>query len=51
MPIAIIVAAVAAVGVLLVFVSLAGGSDVNARLEQYAGTSPSSEGAPKKDLG
>src|SRR4051812_7851468 len=51
MPIAIIVAAVAVVGVLLVFVSLAGGSDVNARLEQYAGTSPSSDRAPKKDLG
>src|SRR3954471_21731698 len=50
MPIAIIVAAVAVVGVLLVFVSLAGGSDVNARLEQYAGTSPSSDRAPKKDL-
>jgi tight adherence protein B len=35
-PITILVAAGAAVGVLLVFVSIAGGSDVNARLERYA---------------
>jgi tight adherence protein B len=32
----ILIAAGAAVGVLLIFVSLAGGSDVNARLERYA---------------
>ena len=51
MPIAIIVAAVAAVGVLLVFVSLAGGSDVNARLERYAGATPSTDPKQqKKDL-
>jgi tight adherence protein B len=37
-PMTIIVAAVAAVGVLLVFISLAGGSDVNVRLERYAAT-------------
>jgi len=49
-PMTIVIAAVAAVGVLLVFVSLAGGSDVNARLERYAAASPA-EGAPKKDLG
>jgi tight adherence protein B len=39
-PLTIIVAAVAAVGVLLVFISLAGGSDVNARLERYASAAP-----------
>jgi tight adherence protein B len=36
-PLVILIAAGAAVGVLLIFVSLAGGSDVNARLERYAG--------------
>jgi tight adherence protein B len=35
-PVTILVAAGAAVGVLLIFVSVAGGSDVNARLERYA---------------
>jgi tight adherence protein B len=40
-PLTILVAAVAAVGVLLIFVSLAGGSDVNARLERYAAQAPS----------
>jgi tight adherence protein B len=35
-PLVILIAAGAAVGVLLVFVSLAGGSDVNTRLERYA---------------
>jgi len=49
MPLTLIVAAVAAVGVLLVFVSLASGSDVNARLERYAAKAPS-EKAAKKDL-
>jgi tight adherence protein B len=39
-PLTIVVAAVAAVGVLLIFVSLAGGSDVNARLERYAAAAP-----------
>ena len=39
-PITILVAAGAAVGVLLIFVSLAGGSDVNARLERYASAAP-----------
>ena len=41
-PSTILVAAVAAVGVLLVFVGLAGGSDVNARLERYAAAAPPS---------
>ena len=41
----ILVAALAAVGVLLVFVSLAGRSNVNARLERYAAAAPS-----EKDL-
>jgi tight adherence protein B len=51
-PIAIVFAAAAAVGVLLVFVSLAGGSDVNARLERYASASPADRAVqPKKDLG
>jgi tight adherence protein B len=50
-PITILVAALAAVGVLLVFVSLAGGSDVNARLERYASAAPSDKaGQPKRDL-
>jgi tight adherence protein B len=35
-PMTLVVAALAAVGVLLVFLSLASGSDVNARLERYA---------------
>src|SRR5512141_2695749 len=35
-PVTILIAACAALGVLLIFVSLAGGSDVNARLERYA---------------
>jgi tight adherence protein B len=35
-PITLVVAAAAAFGVLLIFVSVAGGSDVNARLERYA---------------
>lgn len=49
----IIVAAVAAVGVLLVFISLAGGSGgVNARLERYASSeSERSSTAEKMDLG
>src|SRR3954451_414369 len=47
-PMTIIVAAVAAVGVLLVFVSLASGPDVNARLERYA-ASPADR-QQRKDL-
>jgi len=47
-PITIIVAALAAVGVLLVFVSLASGPDVNARLERYA-ASPANR-QERKDL-
>jgi tight adherence protein B len=39
-PITILIAAVAALGVLLIFVSLAGGSDVNSRLERYAAAAP-----------
>jgi tight adherence protein B len=51
-PITIIIAALAAVGVLLIFVSLAGGSDVNARLERYAGATPEDhEGRPRRDIG
>ncbi|MEP7158577.1 MAG: type II secretion system F family protein [Chloroflexota bacterium] len=53
-PLTLIVAAVAAVGVLLVFISLAGGSrgGVNARLERYASSeSERSTPAAKRDLG
>jgi len=54
-PITIVVAALAAVGVLLIFASLAGGSDVNARLERYAAPNAdekaSSADAPRRDLG
>ena len=39
-PVTLLIAAVAAVGVMLVFISLAGGSDVNARLERYAAAEP-----------
>ena len=51
-PLVILIAAGAAFGVLLIFVSLAGGSDVNARLERYAASETdrrSTEG--KRDLG
>jgi tight adherence protein B len=50
-PMTIIVAAVAAVGILLVFLSLASGSDVNARLERYAAAAPGDKKDDKKDLG
>ncbi|HEY8135386.1 MAG TPA: type II secretion system F family protein [Candidatus Limnocylindrales bacterium] len=51
-PLVILVAAGAAVGVLLIFVSLAGGSDVNARLERYAaGDSDRHDTEAKRDLG
>jgi tight adherence protein B len=51
-PLTLFVAALAAVGVLLVFVSLAGRSDVNARLERYASAAPADRaGQPKRDLG
>ena len=50
-PLTIIVAAVAALGVLLVFVSLVSGSNVNARLERYASATPTDRATPKKDLG
>ncbi|MEX2546508.1 MAG: type II secretion system F family protein [Chloroflexota bacterium] len=51
-PLTILVGALAAVGVLLIFVSLAGRSDVNARLERYASASPADRtGQPKPDLG
>ncbi len=49
-PMILVVAGLAAVGVLLVFASLASGSDVNARLERYASAAPSDK-APKKDIG
>jgi tight adherence protein B len=53
-PLTILVAALAAVGVLLVFVSFAGRSDVNARLERYASAAPADkegkEGKEKLDL-
>jgi tight adherence protein B len=51
-PLVILVAAGAAVGVLLIFVSLAGGSDVNARLERYAaGETERRDPAEKRDFG
>ena len=50
-PITIVVAAVAAFGVLLIFVSLAGGSDVNARLERYASSDGEKAAQPKQALG
>ncbi len=51
-PLTILVAALAAVGVLLVFASLAGGSDVNARLERYAAAAPTDKpDQPRRDLG
>jgi tight adherence protein B len=51
-PIVILLAAGAAVGVLLIFVSLAGGSDVNARLERYAaGEEVKRDAAGSRDLG
>jgi tight adherence protein B len=46
----LVVAALAAFGVLLVFISLAGGSDVNARLERYAAAAPA-ERPGRRDLG
>jgi tight adherence protein B len=50
-PMTIIVAALAAVGVLLVFMSLAGGPNVNDRLERYAAAAPTeSSSKQKKDL-
>jgi tight adherence protein B len=50
-PLTILVAALAAVGVLLVFVSLAGGSQVNARLERYASATPTDKAdQPRRDL-
>jgi len=48
-PLTILVAALAAVGVLLVFVSFAGRSDVNARLERYASAAPEKEGKEGKE--
>jgi tight adherence protein B len=51
-PLTIVVAALAAVGVLLIFVSIAGRSDVNARLERYASAGPTDKGdETKRDLG
>ena len=53
-PLTIVVAALAAVGVLLVFVSIAGRTgDVNARLERYASAAPADKSSPqeKKDFG
>jgi tight adherence protein B len=51
-PVVILIAAGAAVGVLLIFVSLAGGSDVNARLERYAaGEEVKRESSGSRDLG
>jgi tight adherence protein B len=50
-PVTILVAAGAAVGVLLIFVSVAGGSDVNARLERYAaGDVEKRDAAGSRDL-
>ena len=51
-PITILIAAGAAVGVLLIFVSIAGGSDVNARLERYAaGDVEKRDAGGSRDLG
>ena len=51
-PLVILIAAGASVGVLLIFVSLAGGSDVNARLERYAaGDSEPRSVDGKRDIG
>ncbi len=47
----IFVAAVAAVGVLLIFISLAGRSDVNKRLERYASGDGAEQVSEKRDLG
>jgi tight adherence protein B len=51
-PLTIVVAALAAVGVLLIFVSIAGRSGVNARLELYASAAPTDKpDEAKRDLG
>jgi tight adherence protein B len=51
-PLTIVVAVVAALGVLLIFISFAGRSDVNARLERYAAASPAERSTPsRRDLG
>ena len=52
-PMVLVVAVAAALGILLVFLSLAGGSDVNARLERYASASRTDRAAaqPKRDIG
>ena len=51
-PIVLLIAAGAAVGVLLIFVSFAGGSDVNARLERYAAANEEKRDATgSRDLG
>ena len=52
-PLTIVIAALAAVGVLLIFVSIAGRSDVNARLERYAAAETTEKGGDgtKRDLG
>ena len=51
-PLTIVIAALAAVGVLLIFVSLAGRSNVNARLERYASAGvPEAGEETKRDLG
>lgn len=47
----IVVAALAALGVLMIFLSLAGGSDVNARLERYAAPSEERGSSERRDLG
>ena len=53
-PLTLLIAALAAVGVLLIFASLAGGSNVNARLELYATPTVDEKAAsaqPRRDLG
>jgi tight adherence protein B len=51
-PMTILVAAAAAVGVLLIFVSIAGGSDVNARLARYAaGDTEKRDAGGPRDIG
>lgn len=50
-PLTIAVAAAAAFGVLLIFISLASRSDVDARLERYASAAPAERVQGRRDLG
>lgn len=50
-PMTLFIAAAASVGVLLIFVSLVGGSNVNDRLERYASTAEERSAPARRDLG